>query len=443
MSTPRNCNPLLLYPFGFSHRHQILASGVLCLAFAAGSACGDGDGGTEPPRTYAVAIQQGDNQRALDGTAVPVAPVILVTDESGDPAGNLAVRFTVTAGGGSVSAGTHTNADGLAQVTRWTLGRLTGNDTGAANTLAAAVTGSHVTGNTVTFTARSWGNSWNDSLMTAHLARFGMATVAIDGKIYTTGGAQGNFFLGQSWVYDPPTNQWSEIAAHPYLPKEPAGAVLGGKMYVLGGVNWGSFVVTRTVEAYDPSLNQWVGRANMLSARASAGAAVIDGILYVVGGRDSLGTILNTLEAYDPGTNSWTPRAPMPTPRQLMGVGVLDGRLYVVGGENTQSTRLTTVETYNPATNSWSTGVPTSVGRRALGVAVVNGVLYAISGDEVPLQHWNTVEAYDPATGGWTPRHVFPWRCWHFGIAEVDGKIYTIGGEDESDDFDYAGIYQP
>jgi hypothetical protein len=52
----------------------------------------------------------GDNQAAVQGTAVPVQPSVRVTDAAGNPVAGIAVTFAVTAGGGS--------ATGLNQVHR-------------------------------------------------------------------------------------------------------------------------------------------------------------------------------------------------------------------------------------------------------------------------------------------------------------------------------------
>ena len=92
----------------------------------------------------------GDNQLAVQGTAVATAPSVRVTDSLGNPVSGTAVTFAVTGGGGSVNGPSQvTDAQGRATVTSWTLG------TGAPNTLTATVSGTGITGNPVTFTAQS------------------------------------------------------------------------------------------------------------------------------------------------------------------------------------------------------------------------------------------------------------------------------------------------
>ena len=87
----------------------------------------------------------GDTQSAPAGTAVAIAPKVLVTDAFGSPVAGAAVIFAVASGGGSVTgASATTDASGFASVGSWTLG-----GTAGANSLTATVTGLPA----VTFTA--------------------------------------------------------------------------------------------------------------------------------------------------------------------------------------------------------------------------------------------------------------------------------------------------
>ena len=94
-----------------------------------------------------VAVVAGNNLPGLVGFGVNVRPAVKVTDAANNPVPNAAVTFAVASGGGSVTGGSATtNANGIAQVTKWTLGGSAG-----VNTLTATVTGSGITGNPVTF----------------------------------------------------------------------------------------------------------------------------------------------------------------------------------------------------------------------------------------------------------------------------------------------------
>jgi hypothetical protein len=108
-------------------------TGVFAATLA--TACG---GGNEPSATPAnLEIVTGNGQSAPVGSAVPVAPTVLVTDESGNPVAGARVTFTPASGGGNVQGGIATTGpDGLAHVGAWELGTTTG-----TNTLNASVSG--------------------------------------------------------------------------------------------------------------------------------------------------------------------------------------------------------------------------------------------------------------------------------------------------------------
>ena len=97
------------------------------------------------PATVVVFV--GNNQPGLEGYGVNVRPAVRVTNAGGNPVPSTTVTFAVQTGGGSVTGGTATtNANGIAQVGKWTLGTSAG-----VSTLSATVTGGSITGNPVTF----------------------------------------------------------------------------------------------------------------------------------------------------------------------------------------------------------------------------------------------------------------------------------------------------
>jgi adhesin/invasin len=94
-----------------------------------------------------IAIDAGNNQTAAAGTAVAIAPSVIVRDAFNNPKGGVAVTFAVASGGGSITGGAATtNTSGVATVGSWTLGTTVG-----TNTLTA--TSGTLTGSPVTFTA--------------------------------------------------------------------------------------------------------------------------------------------------------------------------------------------------------------------------------------------------------------------------------------------------
>ncbi len=75
-----------------------------------------------PPPT-AIAINAGDNQTAVAGSAVAVRPSVKVTDAEGTGVSGVSVTFSIRSGGGSITgASAVTNAQGIATVGSWTVG---------------------------------------------------------------------------------------------------------------------------------------------------------------------------------------------------------------------------------------------------------------------------------------------------------------------------------
>ena len=74
-----------------------------------------------------MAISAGDNQSGLAGSALAVAPAVVVEDGNGAAVAGATVSFTVTQGGGAVQNRTATtNAQGVASAGAWTLGSTQG-----------------------------------------------------------------------------------------------------------------------------------------------------------------------------------------------------------------------------------------------------------------------------------------------------------------------------
>src|SRR5207245_2018762 len=92
---------------------------LLAVVLALG--CG-GEAAAPAVPAFRLVTVAGDRQEASVCAAVPVAPAIRF-DRDGTPQPGVAVRFRVTAGGGSVTGGeASTDAAGIATVGSWTLG---------------------------------------------------------------------------------------------------------------------------------------------------------------------------------------------------------------------------------------------------------------------------------------------------------------------------------
>ncbi|MBI3646088.1 MAG: hypothetical protein HY233_09015, partial [Acidobacteriales bacterium] len=204
----------------------------------------------------------------------------------------------------------------------------------------------------------------------------------IDGKLYVVGGCiNSDCRVGVTnilQVYDPATDTWTTKASMPTARAAMATGVIAGQLYVAGGFQacYGPCPMVNTLEVYDPATNIWTSKASMPTTRSHMDGAVIDGKLYVVGGSTDGGNAIATLEVYDPSTDAWTTNAPMPTARQSHGAGEVNGILYAVSGVLAGGIAVNTVEAYDPATDTWTTVAPIPTAQYLSKPQGINGVLY-------------------------------------------------------------------
>src|SRR5450631_3500768 len=96
----------------------------------------------------------------------------------------------------------------------------------------------------------------------------------------------------------------------------PSAAVLGNRIYVVGGfIDWNSGAGLTDTQIYNPASSTWSRGVSLPSPLHDATAAVVNNILYVFGGMEGLSTFLNTVWAYDPQTKTWSSKSAMPTAR--------------------------------------------------------------------------------------------------------------------------------
>jgi hypothetical protein len=112
-------------------------------------------------------------------------------------------------------------------------------------------------------------------------------------------------------------------------------------------------------------------------------AAVVGGKLYAIGGRDVLrGNTVRPTDVYDFATGRWSTQGrPIPTPRGGTATAVLNGEIYVLGGETCCPNRvLGRVEVYNPWTDTWRRLPDMPTPRHGISAVVCNGGIYVAGG---------------------------------------------------------------
>jgi N-acetylneuraminic acid mutarotase len=135
-------------------------------------------------------------------------------------------------------------------------------------------------------------NKW-ETRMAMPTARNHAAAGVVSGKLYVIGGRLASAFASAGSnsdvveVYDPTENTWGAAGLRMPTARSAMGfATFGNRILIAGGeiVDRHMFAAIRAVEAYDPATNQWSELPILPSARQGVSAAVVGDRLYVIGG---------------------------------------------------------------------------------------------------------------------------------------------------------------
>ena len=271
-----------------------------------------------------------------------------------------------------------------------------------------------------TFAGRSWREV---AVMPA--PRSHLSAVALNGALFTIGGAPrgGGSSLGFD-RYEPSTNTWTSLAALPVGTDHSAAAAVGSSIFVFGG----SFEQPST-RAYRIDLPpadsrtaafaavRWRPIAALPEPRSAAGAAVVGDRIYLVGGFDTSRRELKSSYVYDIAGDVWRSIADLPTPREHLAVADYNGHVCALGGHAGNAIALSTVECYDPAADRWSTGIPLPKPASDFAAAFFEGAIWT-AGDDVQIFD-GTRWWLGPPLG--IPRY-------GVAVAAVDRSLYVIGG---------------
>jgi N-acetylneuraminic acid mutarotase len=292
-------------------------------------------------------------------------------------------------------------------------------------------------------------NSWGlgTPMPTARDAPF---TAVIGPKVYVIGGAtSGTSILNVNEVYDTTTNTWTTAAPLPTPRVGGATAVVNNILYAIGGGITGGGNTVNIVEAYDSTTNTWATKSPLPLNIDSMTAVVENGIIYVVGGFNN-GSRLNILLAYDPTADTWSTLAPLHVAKSNSAAALLGSVIVSAGGISADNTNATADnEGYNAASNSWTTLAPVPSVRVGTCFGAVGGVLYLAGGDAGNNGTASgTMYAYNAVTNSWTSNlPTMPNAVIGAASASVGGLLYCFGGSNSNElggkIYSYVQIYQP
>jgi N-acetylneuraminic acid mutarotase len=138
-------------------------------------------------------------------------------------------------------------------------------------------------------------NTWTARAPMPTPRRF-FAAAAVNGRIYAAGGDDGRSTFTLIEEYDPASNSWQQLTVWiPELLIRPAGAAIGGVLYVAGLVNNGTRVAAYQYDVYN---QVWTEKSDVPTTRRGPAVVSTGNTLYVAGGRTQEGVPVNTLEAF-------------------------------------------------------------------------------------------------------------------------------------------------
>ena len=230
------------------------------------------------------------------------------------------------------------------------------------------------------------------------------------------------------------TTTAASLAELPVPRTEVAGAVLQGRIVVVGGLTADGGASNR-VDIYDPTANRWdAGPALPLGLHHSGMAALGDRV-YVAGGYTN-----------GPGQNwvtqsrvlslgvderAWREEPPLAASRGGLAMAAAAGRLVAVGGTDSQGRLLRKTEVFTPGQRVWVAGPDMTEDRDHLAMAASGGRVYAIAGRLGSLEsNMATVESWDPGgSGGWRKEPALNETRGGTSAAEAAGQVCVAGGE--------------
>jgi N-acetylneuraminic acid mutarotase len=229
---------------------------------------------------------------------------------------------------------------------------------------------------------------------------------------------------------DPTPFAWMEVSPCPLPRFEAQGAVVGGRLYVMGGFISGTLTVTPNVHSYDPASDTWRQEQDLPGAETHMAVVVNGTEIWLIGGFVGNATGWMTTQAVwmqpDPAS-PWQQATPLPSPRAAEATVLIGNQIHAVAGLAADGTSDSAAHTVLDLTQpgAWSDAPAVPNPRNHLAGATVGGLIYAIGGrhgwDE-QTGNQDTVNAFDPSTQQWTTLAPLP-----LARSEINASTFTSG----------------
>lgn len=213
-----------------------------------------------------------------------------------------------------------------------------------------------------------------------------MSAVGYRGELYVVGGyaSPGDTSTDAVrgfWRYDPSTRRWRAMPDAPVARAAAGAAVLGHRLYVVGGRNDVTAALS-SLAIFDFVTGRWSQGPPLAHAREHLAAVAAGGSIWALGGRE-LGVSFSYAERYRPGASAWRPMPSMPVARSGFQAVAVGDQIVVVGGEDGAQT-VPEVDRFDLRTGRWAPLADLTVARHGLGVVADGPLVFAIDGGPQP-----------------------------------------------------------
>lgn len=212
-----------------------------------------------------------------------------------------------------------------------------------------------------------------------------------------------------------------------------------GKIYILGGIKStasSNEAIDNKVNIYDTVSKTWSSGADLPAPHAYSNLALVGNKIYVIGGQSmGVNEKFADVYVYDIDEDAWDTVSSMPYPCSSSSTVTIGDMIYVIDGYFQDKQRM--VQIYNTKTDSWSTkAIPSSVQQQTHAAChVYDGKIYMIGGEywtteSVPI---DTINIYDPVENSWSTGSNLPVKSTGCASTIKDDKIYIMGGSSKKD----------
>jgi N-acetylneuraminic acid mutarotase len=240
------------------------------------------------------------------------------------------------------------------------------------------------------------------------------------------------------------TITWQTVASSPVKRAEANGAVVNGKLYVMGGlyVSNGKILAMKRSDVYDPATNQWTRIADQPEAYTHSPSIVVGDTIWFIGGYvgNHPGPAGKKVYKYNTTTNTWSRGPDLPFSRGAGAAALLDNKIHFFGGmgfDRTWESSSHWVLDLGNQSAGWVTKAELPNPRNHLGGVAINGFVYAVGGQhgqEEEQVAQRDIHRYDPSSNTWTKVGELPTGRSHIiaSTFALNGKIVILGGETHS-----------